>query len=135
MTNITEQEACFPKPLNPKGFNRLSQIPFGVTYKHIKSAMTDFLDFLGFINQQLYTKELARFESMLMPANFSSVVGEFMSVTIPKYCPTIVKNKYHNGHPDLIPVGVFNGDSVLHANKGIEIKASRYFLIKIKIHC
>ena len=37
-----------------------------------------------------------------MPANFSSMVGEFMSATIPKYCKTLAKNTYHNGHPDLV---------------------------------
>jgi hypothetical protein len=63
---------------------------------------------------------------MLMPANFSSIVGEFMSSGIPRYCPTLAKNRYHNGHPDLIPAGVFENDAVQHADEGIEIKASRY---------
>lgn len=126
MTTITEQQACIPQPLNLNGFNPDAKLPYGVSTDHIRSAMTDFLDFLGFIDQQLYTKGINRFEKILMPANFSSMVGEFMSVTIPKYCPTVIKNKYHNGHPDLIPTGVFAGDSILHADEGIEIKASRY---------
>jgi hypothetical protein len=63
---------------------------------------------------------------MLMPANFSSIVGEFMSTTIPRHCTTLVKNKYHNGHPDLIPAGAFDRDAVQHSRVGIEIKASRY---------
>lgn len=61
-----------------------------------------------------------------MPANFSSLVGEFVNIAIPKYCPSMVKNRYHNGHPDLIPKGVFKNDSILHATKGIEVKASRH---------
>lgn len=61
-----------------------------------------------------------------MPANFSSIVGECMSAAIPKYCPTLAKNQYHNGHPDLIPAGMFPGNSVQHASEGIEVKASRY---------
>jgi len=88
--------------------------------------MQDFLDFLGFINVQLLTKQLPRLEAFLMPANFSSMVGEFMSAGIPKYCKTIIKNRYHNGHPDMIPIGRYPGDSLLHADEGIEIKASRY---------
>lgn len=75
---------------------------------------------------QLYTKEITRLEKMLMPANFSSIVGEFMSAAIPKYCLTLVKNKYHNGHPDLIPIGAFTNDAIQHADIGIEVKASRY---------
>ena len=116
MATITEQKAYTPQPLNPNGFNPKVKLPYEVKTEHIRSAMTDFLNFLGFIDRQLYTKGIARFEKMLMPANFSSMVGEFMSVTIPKYCPSIVKNKYHNGHPDLIPAGVFAGDSILHTN-------------------
>ena len=46
--------------------------------------MADFLEFLGFVNQQLATRKLLRLESFLMPANFSSMVGEFMTAAIPK---------------------------------------------------
>ncbi len=61
-----------------------------------------------------------------MPANFSSVVGEFMGSNIPKYCKTVVKNQYHNGHPDIIPTNQFKNDMCQHGEDGIEIKASRY---------
>jgi hypothetical protein len=84
------------------------------------------LDFLGFTNQQLHSRRLARLEAFLMSANFSSIVGEFMATTIPKYCSTLAKNRHHNGHPDLIPSGMFANDAVQHAHQGIEIKGSRY---------
>jgi len=57
-----------------------------------------------------------------MPANFSSIVGEFMAAAIPKHCGTVVRNKYHNGHPDLIPAGHYHADSSPHGSEGIEIK-------------
>jgi hypothetical protein len=88
--------------------------------------MNEFVNFLGFINQQLNSKGIQRFESMLMPANFSSMVGEFINTTLPKHCVTLAKNLYHNGHPDLVPKGQFPGDSLQHGTEGIEIKASRY---------
>jgi hypothetical protein len=84
------------------------------------------VDFLEFINQQLHTKEMARLETFLMPANFSSIVGEFMNIGIPKQCASLIKNQYHNGHPDLIPKGMFPNDSVQHSVDGIEIKGSRH---------
>ena len=121
-----ERIACAPLPLSPKGFNPSAEIPCGCTIAHVRKAMADFLDFLGFINRQLNTKRIPRFESFLMPANFSSMVGEFMTAAIPKYCRSIVKNKYHNGHPDMLPKGEYPGDSALHATTGIEIKASRH---------
>ncbi|MCK4857286.1 MAG: hypothetical protein KAT58_04915 [candidate division Zixibacteria bacterium] len=88
--------------------------------------MEEFLDFLGFINTQLATRKIKRLEAFLMPANFSSMVGEFMGAAIPKYCPTIARNQYHNGHPDLVPKQTFPDDAVLHAEEGVEIKASRH---------
>jgi hypothetical protein len=88
--------------------------------------MAEFTDFLGFINQQLSTKGINRMETMLMPANFSSMVGEFMGSAIPRYCSTLAKNAYHNGHPDLVPSGRFPRNAAQHSDEGIEIKASRY---------
>ena len=88
--------------------------------------MTDFLNFLRFINTRLNDEKLPRLESIIMSANFSSLVGEFMNAGIPKYCKTLVKNKHFNGHPDMIPTGMFPGDKAQHATERIEIKASRY---------
>ncbi|HIJ67994.1 MAG TPA: hypothetical protein HPP57_00650 [Deltaproteobacteria bacterium] len=121
-----EIAACTPEPLNLNGFNPNAIIPHGLTIEHIKAAMRDFLDFLSFINVQLCTKNIPRLESFLMPANFSSMVGEFIVASIPKYCPTVVKNTYHNGHPDILPKGMYQGDSALHAPEGIEVKGSRH---------
>ncbi len=113
-------------PVNRNKFNALAKIPYKLTTDHLYLAMCEFVNFLGFINQQLNSKTIRRFESMLMPANFSSMVGEFMTATIPKHCPTLAKNQYHNGHPDLLPKGKFPGDAVQHGTMGIEVKASRY---------
>jgi hypothetical protein len=126
MSTDTEQEACTPRPIADNGFNLATVLPYDLHVEHVHSAMSDFLDFLGFVNAQLYTKGIGRLESMLMPANFSSIVGEFISSTLPKYCPGMVKNKYHNGHPDLIPASMFPNDAIQHSPHGVEIKASRY---------
>ena len=120
-TKISEDEAkaCEPALLNPKGFNATTEIPFGLHPDHIRAAMQEFLDFLGFVNMSLLSKQIPRLESFLMPANFSSMVGEFMNAAIPKYCRSLVKNTYHNGHPDLIPAGRFPNNAVQHDTVGI----------------
>lgn len=123
---MTEFEACNPIPINPEKFNPEAILPFGLEIGHIQKAMSDFIEFLGFLNGQLFTKKIPRMECFLMPANFSSIVGEFMNITIPKYCPTLVKNRYHNGHPDLIPVGMFANNAVQHSTEGVEVKGSRH---------
>jgi hypothetical protein len=121
-----EHAACFPKEVELENFNPNVQLPFGLKIEHMQSAMNEFIDFIGFINQQLYTRKIQRLETMLMPANFSSIVGEFLTSAIPKYCPQLAKNNYHNGHPDIVPKGQFPGDSVQHHTDGIEVKGSRY---------
>jgi hypothetical protein len=118
---------CVPELPDTKGFNPKAIIPYGVTVQHVRNAMVEFAEFLGFIDTQLCTKGMERFEDMLMPANFSSIVGEFMTASIPKFCPRVVKNTYHNGHPDLLPAGRYARNSAQHAGAdGIEVKASRY---------
>lgn len=122
----TEAGACRPTPLNCDGFNPAVVLPYGLKAGHVRKAMEEFLTFLGFINKQLYSKRIQRLESFMMAANFSSLVGEFMGATIPKHCASMVKSRYHNGHPDLLPAGKFTGDAIQHVSDGIEIKASRY---------
>jgi hypothetical protein len=121
-----ERAACVPHPIHPDGFNTGAVLPYGLTTEHVCLAMQEFQDFLGFINAQLNSKGIQRFESMIMPANFSSLVGEFAVSSIPKYCAALVKNQYHNGHPDLIPAGRFPNNAVQHSEHGIEVKGSRY---------
>ena len=121
-----ENLACTPAPLDPARFNSRARLPYGCTVDHIRLAMQDFLGFLGTINGQIGAYGIPRLETMLMQANFSSVVGEFMKTTIPKHCKTLATNRYHNGHPDLVPSGIFINNAVQHSHQGIEVKASRY---------
>jgi hypothetical protein len=126
MLDRLELEACTPAVVEPDGFNLNATLPYGLTTEHVQHAMTEFVTFLGFINLQLNSRDIPRLEAILMPANFSSMVGEFMIASIPKYCPSVVKNQYHNGHPDLIPAGRFSHDAVQYTSEGIEVKGSRY---------
>src|SRR6185437_9679456 len=127
MPTATISRHCTPEPPDSRGFNRNAVIPFGVTPEHIEGAMRDFAHFLGYVDAELERRDVARLEDMLMPANFSSIVGEFMSASIPKHCKSVVKNNYHIGHPDLLPAGRYPNDMAQHAGgDGIEIKASRY---------
>jgi hypothetical protein len=126
MPSDKEVAACTPNPIDPKGFNFNANIPYGVKAVHIRKAMQEFIDFLGFVNGQLNSKKIERLESFLMPANFSSIVSEFMAATIPKHCKTVTRNKYHNGHPDMIPTGHYPDDRIQHGPEGIEIKGNRH---------
>jgi hypothetical protein len=121
-----EKLAGIPCSIHDNDFNPNCVLPYGLNTKHVQEAMQDFLDFLRLINQNLIVRELPRLESLLMPANFSSIVGEYIGTSLAKYCPSIAKNQYHNGHPDLIPANMFSNNAVQYSVEGIEIKASRY---------
>jgi len=51
-----EERACRPVAINDDGFNSRAKIPCGVRIQHIRKAMDEYLEFLGFINSQLFTK-------------------------------------------------------------------------------
>ncbi len=124
-TDIAEA-AYLPRPVESRFVNRSCFLPYGLAVDHVISAMADFVEFLGFINVEITSRGIPPLETFLMPANFSSIVGEFMNASIPKYCSTLVKNRYHNGHPDLLPVGLFPDNAAQHTSNGIEVKASRH---------
>ncbi len=126
MSQALELASCRPLPVERGKFNDAAVIPYGLTTDHVFRAMSEFAEFLGFINEQLVGRSLPRLETIMMPANFSSLVGEFISAAVPKHCKGLVKNLYHNGHPDLVPAGVYHGDAVLHCDQGIEVKGSRF---------
>lgn len=120
-------QCCAPEVPEFDQFNPHASIPLGVSTEHVFRAMVDFTDFLRTINTELVRKDMTRLEDMLMPANFSSMVGEFNVSNLPRHCPTVAKNTYHNGHPDLLPAGKYPGNAAQHAGSdGIEVKASRY---------
>lgn len=115
-----------PVAVRPECFNRQCDLPYGLSVDHIRAAMDDFVGFIHLVDSRLYRSGMAPLESMLMPANFSSVVGEFAIVRLDAHCPTLTKNHHHNGHPDLIPAGQFPDDAAQHSAEGVEVKASRY---------
>jgi hypothetical protein len=125
-SDVPNHPAYIPMPLNPDAFNPSAYLPYGLQVAHLAAAMHGFLEFLGFINAQLNSRDMTRLELLLMPASFSSLVSEFMAESLPKYCETLVRNRYPNGHPDLIPKGMFPDDRVQYSQEGLEVKSSRY---------
>src|SRR5258707_14152113 len=94
--SFAERAACRPLPLNADGFNPRTVLPHGLEVKHVLAAMQEFIDFLGFINPQLRRRNIPRLESFMMPANFSSLVGECINAAIPRLCSGLAKISYHN---------------------------------------
>jgi hypothetical protein len=115
-----------PVAVRAERFSGECELPYGLNVGQIRAAMDDFVSFIHLVDSRLHRSGMAPLETTLMPANFSSVVGEFMVARLDARCPTLAKNRYHNGHPDLIPTGQFPGDAAQHSAEGVEVKASRY---------
>lgn len=118
---------ALPDVIEDDAFNPGAKLPFGLTPGHVRAAMQDFIDFLTVVDLQLHSRRMISLENTMMQANFSSLVGELIANQIPRHCPTLARNTYHNGHPDLLPAGKYPDNAAQHAGAdGIEIKASRY---------
>jgi hypothetical protein len=48
-----------------------------------------------------------------------------LTSSVANHSRTLVVNKYHNGHPDLVVNGVYANNSVKAGDQGVEIKTTR----------
>jgi hypothetical protein len=111
--------------LHPRGFDHDLELPYGLHVSEVRAALEDIYDFLHNVNRFLTEKGWDRLEETLMGATFSGTISELVVQSMSKQSATLVKNRYHNGRPDLLPRKVYEGDSVLRGEEGIEVKASR----------
>lgn len=111
--------------LHPRGFNHDVHLPYGFRVAEARAALEDVYDFLYNVNTFLTSKGWERLEETLMAATFSGVISEMVVQSISKQSASVVKNEYHNGRPDLVPRGRYEGNAILQGSDGIEVKASR----------
>jgi len=55
---LSEVAACTPIAVDKKAFNSKAKLPYGLKTDHVREAMMDFVNFLGFVNAQLNTKAI-----------------------------------------------------------------------------
>lgn len=111
--------------LHPRGFNDSVVLPYGLRVAEVKAAMDDIYDLLYNVNQFLAQRGWDRLEDMLLAAAFSGMMSGLVVGGVSKQSATLTANKYHNGRPDLVPQGRYEGDSCHRGDEGIEVKASR----------
>jgi hypothetical protein len=111
--------------LHPRGFDYGVSLPYDLRVAEVRAGMEAFYDFLNAANSYMTEKGWNRLEETLSAATFSGVVSELIVESVSSQSRAVVKNQYHNGRPDLVPRGLYAGDSVLRGEEGIEVKASR----------
>ena len=111
-------------PDNAK-FNRDIVFPYQLRTEDFGLVMQDVYDFFFDVNFRLFEKGLKRLDEMLRPASMSGLISDMLSASMAQHSRTLVENRYHNGHPDLIVNGRYPNDSVKSGEHGIEIKSTR----------
>lgn len=87
--------------------------------------MQDVYDLLGDINSFLLSRGLQRIEETVRAAIFSGIISDVIAASLAKHGRVLTENRYHNGHPDLIPRGRYALDKVAAGEEGVEVKATR----------
>lgn len=106
-------------------FNQVAQLPFELRLDDFRMAMQDVYDFFFDVNSHLVDRGLGRLDDMLRKAIMSGMLSDMVTASLARHSRTLVENRYHNGHPDLIVRGVYENDSVKSGIEGVEIKTTR----------
>lgn len=112
--------------MHPDGLNKNLTLPYQMTIDEVAKALQQVYDIIHVIDSSLIRGGAERLEDFMHTANFSFLLSELIVGGVARHCGGLVKNRYHNGHPDLLPVGVYPNNSVLRADEGVEVKCSRY---------
>ena len=111
-------------PLQEQYLYQDARLPFGVTVDQIVQAVNDFYAMFADINAHIIGRGYGRLETLLREATFSDVVGESLTRAVAKSCPSLKRNRWPNGYPDLLSRADNREDRQLRG-VGIEVKASR----------
>lgn len=108
-----------------------AELPYALPYNlrpvDALRMVEDVHSMLHEVNCKLHDMGYDRMEELLDPAGFSGLVSRSVVDRLGRSSKSLTPNRYHNGYPDLLPRGVYPGDSVQHGTRGgLEVKASRF---------
>lgn len=106
-------------------FNEVAVLPYQLRQADVGLGMQDVYDLLFDVNTALVGRGLRRLEDTVRPAVFSGIMSDALTASIARHARVLTENRFHNGHPDLIPEGRYAKDAVKAGGEGIEIKATR----------
>lgn len=110
---------------DPTKFNQGAVLPYQLRLQDFDLALRDLFDLLFDMNTALVARGLQRLEETVRPAIFSGIVSEALAASVARHSRVLTVNRFHNGHPDLIPRGRFANDAVQAGEEGVEIKATK----------
>jgi hypothetical protein len=111
--------------VDPTRFNPAATFPYSLRSEDFALAMQDVYDFLYDVNNLLMNRGLDRIDDMVRPAALSGVLSDMLTDSIAKHSRALTKNKFFNGHPDLLLQGVYPNNAAAAGAEGVEIKTTR----------
>ena len=106
-------------------FNLQADLPYQLRSDDFQLAMQDVYDLLFDINASLVGRGLRRIEEIVRSAILSGILSDALSTSLARHARVLTLNRYHNGHPDLIPEGLYPNDAVQAGEEGVEVKATK----------
>jgi hypothetical protein len=100
------------------------ELPYGLEVNEIRAAVDDIYNFFQRINTVTIDEDLGYFEHLVLGNTLSGMISEFVVKRIAEHSQTLEANVRVGGHPDLVPVGMYPGASILRGEEGVEIKSS-----------
>ena len=110
---------------DPEKLNRSARLPYNLRLHDFEMAIRDVYDFFFDVNQLLVKRGLQRLDDMLRPAIMSGLLSDMFTASLATHSRSLIQNRYHNGHPDLIVRGRYENESVKAGKQGVEIKTTR----------
>ena len=100
-------------------------LPYGLTVQEVMRACEQVHGYLFEMNGHSVSMGFDRFEETLLGNTFAGMLSELIVRAVSTESATLARNVRIGGHPDLIPIGLHAGDSVLRGDSGVEVKASK----------
>jgi hypothetical protein len=102
-----------------------ARLPYGLQVNEVIDAVRKTYGLLYYINNFLLSRNVPRLEDLMLGNSFSGLLSEILVKNLSDCSGTLTRNLWVGGHPDLIRPGDYEGDSVLRAEEGVEVKTSR----------
>lgn len=111
-------------------FNPNANLPYGVEPNEVRTAIKEFYDFYGDLNEFLLREDHGRIETLLRANNaLSDFVGNIATEELARASDALIMNQKQDGFPDILPMDnaeyEAEGYHIHHGNHGIETKCSK----------
>lgn len=115
---------------NENWFNPNAELPYGVTADEVRTAIKEFYDFYGDLNEFLLREDHGRIETVLRANNaLSDFIGNAATEELANASDDLIVNQKQDGFPDLLPTDndeyAAEDYEIHHGDHGIETKCSK----------